>query len=124
MYLLDTSAWIELFQGTKKGERVKNLMKEERPCMSMVSIAEIAAWVKRENVERETLWTHILNTCTVLDLSPVVSFLAGEISIERRKSVGKWGLMDSFILATARAFSLVIMTADNDFRGLDYVELV
>ena len=77
MYLLDTSAWIELFQGTKKGERVKNLMKEERPCMSMVSIAEIAAWVKRENVERETLWTHILNTCTVLDLSPVVSFLAG-----------------------------------------------
>ena len=122
--LLDTSAWIELFRGTLKGKKARKLMKAHRPCLSMVSIAEIAAWAKREKVDRETLWMRVLNTCTVLDLTPVISFLAGEISMERRKLVGKWGMMDSFILATAQVYSLSVLTTDTDFRGLDYVELL
>jgi predicted nucleic acid-binding protein len=45
--------------------------------------------------------------------------MAGKISAERRSRVRGWGLVDSIVLATARARGMKVITGDEHFRGLD-----
>jgi predicted nucleic acid-binding protein len=54
-------------------------------------------------------------------LAPVdrqIALLAGELNHTLKKTVKDWGMMDSMILATARAGSAKVVTGDAHFTGL------
>ena len=46
------------------------------------------------------------------------------MNFERNKLNRRWGILDSFILATGMSYGLRILTKDSDFRDLDDVELL
>jgi predicted nucleic acid-binding protein len=124
MLLIDTSAWIEFFLKNKKGERVKHYLKTESCYTSIVSIAEISNWASRQKLDGGELVGYVIELTQVAGLNLKIAFLAGELNFQRKKIEKDWGMMDSFILATARIYNLKILTKDSQFRDLLDVEIL
>ena len=122
--LLDTSAWVEFFIKSEKGELVKNVLQTEKCCSSIVTLAEISNWALRENQNGRECLKFIVSTAKILDLTNEISFLAGELNFQRKKIARNWGMVDSFILATASIYDLKILTKDNHFKDLENVEML
>ena len=100
--LLDTSAWIELFQETDKTAIVKNILKTEENFTSAITFAEIVYWCSRNGLDDKiSLYLDgIRNGSTILDLNEAIIISAGKLNYERKKIVKNWGMVDSLILGT------------------------
>ena len=122
--LLDTSAWIEFFEGSKRGEKVKEILEKEICYTSIASIAEIVNWSYNERQNKEFLINTVEDLSLVVDLNKDIVILAGKLNFERKKVNKKWGMLDSFILATGLHYSLKILAKDSDFRDVDSVEML
>ena len=122
--LLDSSAWVEFFIKSEKGQAVKKYIGIEECYTSIVTLAEISNWAMRENLNGKNLIKFIINSSKILDLNFEISFLAGEINFKRKKIVKNWGMVDSIILATSLYYDLKILTKDSDFKDLENVEIL
>ena len=124
--LLDTSAWIELFQETDKTAIVKNVLETEENFTSTITFAEMVNWCLRNKKEDKiTAYLEgIKNGSTILDLSEAILIYAGKLNYERKKIVKNWGMADSLILATSLFYDLKILTKDNHFKDLENVEML
>lgn len=123
--LLDTSAWIEFFQGTEKGREVKESLKEEN-YTNIVTFAEMINWCLRNGLESKisSYIEGIKKGSEILDLDETIMTLAGRLNYERKKAVKNWGMLDSFILATSLLYNLKILTKDLHFKDLPNVEML
>lgn len=124
--LLDTSAWIEFFQGTGKGKKVAESLRKEEAFTSIVSFAEITNWCLKNGLENLAVEYigGIKKASTVLDLDETISVLAGKINRQRKQIAKNWGMLDSFIAATAAVYGLSILTKDSHFADLPNVEML
>ncbi len=124
--LFDTSVWIEFFQGTERGKKVRNYLKAEENFTSMITFAEVINWCLRNNLEKkiDTYVNAIKKVSKVLDVDENIVTLAGRLNFEKKKIVRNWGMMDSFILATSLLYNLKILTKDLHFKDLENVEIV
>ena len=124
--LLDTSAWIEFFQGTEKGKKVGNILRTEENFTSIVTFAEIVNWCLKNNIQdkiKEYI-AGIKNGSTILELNEPIAIVAGKLNYERKKIVKNWGMMDSVILSTAQIYNLKVLTKDSQFKDLLSVEIL
>ena len=55
---------------------------------------------------------------TIVSLDDEMAEVAGRISAERRRKIRRWGLVDSCVLATARAKQARVITGDEHFDDL------
>ncbi len=122
--LLDTSAWIELFNGTKNAKRVEKVLVSEKCYTCITSIAEIVNWAGREGKDSEILIDGVIKHSTIIAIDRSIAALAGKLNFERKKISSKWGMLDSFILASGTIYGLTILTKDNDFRGIPNIEIL
>ena len=122
--ILDTSAWIEFFIKSKKGELVKEILKKGECYTSIVSISEISNWALRENKDGKEITEFVIKTTEIININNEISFLAGELNFKRKKKVKNWGMLDSFILATALIYSFTILTKDSHFKDLENVHIL
>jgi len=122
--LLDTSAWIDFFQGTEKGAKVKNVLKEDKCYTSIVSIAEIVNWCEKNNIDKKYYLDVIEKSSFIINLKKDIVILAGIINYENKIKIKNWGMLDSFIYATGRIYKLKILTLDHHFKDLEGVDLV
>ena len=124
--LLDTSAWVEFFQGTERSKKVESVLKTEENFTSIVSIAEIVNWCLRNDIrDLITVYTEgIKKGSRILGLSEAASSAAGELNFDRKKTVKNWGMLDSFIVATSLLYDLRILTKDSQFKDLPNVEML
>ena len=122
--LLDSSAWVEFFIESEKGEVVKNILKTKECYTSIVTLAEISNWVMKHDLEGKELVQFIINSSKVLNLNYETSFLAGELNFKRKKIIKNWGMVDSLILATSLYYDLKILTKDSHFRDLENAEIL
>ena len=124
--LLDTSAWIEFFQGTELGNRVSEILQNEENFTSIITLAELSSWCFRNGQKHniKQFVEGIKKGSTVVDINETIAISAGKLSYERKKSVSGWGLADSLIFTTAAVYGLTILTKDNQFRGLPNVEML
>lgn len=118
-YVIDSFAWVEYFRGTEAGGKVRRYVEGDRAATSTVTLAEL-----REKYLRER-WTSLEEDVAFIAgrtlLAPVdrqIALLAGELNHTRKKTVRDWGMVDSIILATARAASAEVVTGDTHFHGL------
>jgi hypothetical protein len=58
----------------------------------------------------------------VIELDEDITVLAGRLNFERKKINKKWGMLDSFILASGSIYGFKILTKDGDFRDLPDIE--
>ena len=124
--LLDTSAWIELFQETDKVLIIKDILEREENFTSTITFAEIVNWCLKNNKEDKirAYIEGVKNGSTILELNESIIVSAGKWNYERKKIVHNWGMIDSLILATAMFYDMKILTKDNHFKGLENVKIL
>ena len=122
--LLDTSAWIEFFIGSLKGKRVKEALDKDDCYTSIVSLAEVTNWTLKEDRDAFSLVNTVKQLSNVIALDEDITVLAGKLNFERKKVNKKWGMLDSFILASGNIYGLKILTKDNDFKDVADTELL
>ncbi len=112
--LIDSWSWIEYFQGSAKGEKVRKYIEEEgHIIVSTINIAEVFRHMLAHGTEKDAdaAAQHILKSAFVIPVSTAIAIEAAKIKHER-----KWGLGDSIILATARQNNAKVVTGDDDFK--------
>ena len=82
-------------------------------------VAEFTDKYVRDGMNPEERLRFIRAKTAVQPLDDETAEAAGRISADRRRSVKGWGLVDSCVLATARAMGLKVVTGDAHFEGLD-----
>ena len=124
--LFDTSAWIEFFQGTEKGKRVEEILKSDENFTSIVTFAEMVNWCIKNKLENKIkdYIEGMKNGSQIIDLSENIATTSGRLNYERKTIEKNWGMMDSFILATAQIYDLKILTKDRQFCDLTNVEML
>nr|MDO8098860.1 PIN domain-containing protein [Candidatus Njordarchaeota archaeon] len=124
MSLIDTSAWIEFFLKTEKGVKVKQHLETWSCYTSIVSIAEISNWARRQKLNGRELVKYMVELTQLINMNLKIAFLGGELNFQRKKTEKDWGLIDSIILATAQIYNLEILIKDHHFKDLSNVEIL
>jgi predicted nucleic acid-binding protein len=124
--LLDTSVWIEFFQGAEKSKRVEDILKTEENFTGIITFAEVVNWCLKNNIQDKIkdYIEGIKNGSTILGLNEPIAILAGKINYERKRIEKDRGMMDSIILATAQIYNLKVLTKDSQFKDLPNVEIL
>jgi len=124
--IIDTYALVELLKNTEKGKKVANILLRERCYTCITSLAEIAEWAIKNNLEDklEKYISDIKIASTILYLNERIAMLAGRVNCERKRMVKNWGMMDSFITALANLANLKILTGDKHFKDLSNVVML
>ncbi len=122
--LLDASAWIEFFLATEKGKAVRTVLREEACYTSVATVAEVANWALREERSAMAAINEVQNLSRILGVTTSMAALAGRLNFERKKANKKWGMMDSFVLATGSVYNMKILTKDPDFEDLPNVQML
>lgn len=121
---LDSSALVEHFRGEKKGERVSAVLRQEPCFISILSLAELAKWCLATDRSPEDYAARARKHIRVVPLEEEACLSAPRIQKEQRKTAPDFGLIDALILASARSIGERLLTCDEDFRGLEDVEIL
>jgi predicted nucleic acid-binding protein len=116
--VLDSFAWIEYFNGTTAGEKVRDVLETGLVVTPAIVVAELSEKHKRLNREFGPKYDFVKARTSVVPLEEELARMAGELNFERKKRVKGWGMADSIILATARRAGSRIVTGDPHFRDL------
>ena len=125
--VVDTYAWIEYFNGTEKGEKVKKFLIEEYTYTPEIVLAEIARKYIREGASLETVKQRLriigeLSVTVGIDYK--IALESGKAYLElldhskKLKLKAKPGLGDAIILATAKVLNAKVLTGDQHFKKI------
>jgi len=125
--VVDSYAWVELFLGSEKGRKTRQLILEaEQVRTPDVVLAEISRKYQREKVDykavRSILET-ISTTTIVTGIDSDLALGAGTAYLEllekaKRERLRAPALFDAIVLATARQYDSSVVTGDEHFRSL------
>jgi predicted nucleic acid-binding protein len=125
--VVDTYAWVELFLGREKGQRVISLLKEAEEVRTPdIVLAEIARKYDRENVEAGKVKSRLQAINEASLVTPIDSDVALKcerafVDLQgkaRKERLGEPSLFDAIVLATARVYSSMVLTGDQHFAEL------
>ena len=117
--VVDTYAWIEYFNASERGLKVREIIEKEgnEIFISSVSFAEIISKFLRTNKDINIAIDGLNSLAKVIEVSQEISILAGEIHFNEKKKNKDFGMLDSFVAATAKLNNAKILTGDNDFKS-------
>jgi len=110
--IFDSYAWIELFQGSHKGKKVKQILKTRKCFTSIVTLSEITNWALKNNLNHIYYIKSIEKQSQIVPLTNRISVLAGKINFEHKRKIKDWGMLDSFIYSTALIYGLNVLTGE------------
>jgi len=117
-YIVDAYAWIEYLEGSKLGEKVRELILSNNEILSLnVTVAEIISKVKRKESNVELAYKAVTINSKIIEITPETAKNAGLFHVEIRKKIKNFGLVDAIILMVAREKRAKILTGDFHFRG-------
>ena len=122
--LLDSSVLIEYFIKSEKSYKIVEILDSEECQLSIVSLAEVCDILLRHGHNPIEMLDDIKEVCEIVELNTDIAMLAGKLHFERKMRGRSWGMMDTFVLATAILNNWKILTTDNDFAGLDNAEVI
>lgn len=117
-YIIDAYAWIEYLEGSKKGEKAEEIIvnNSNEIFTASTTIAEVVSKLLRNNKDINIAIEAINNLSIKINLTPEISSLAGQLHFEAKKSNQNFGMLDAFVVATAKKLNAKILTGDEDFR--------
>lgn len=124
---MDTSAWIEYFQGTKKGQAVREMLDRSAVVFSAPTvIAELYSKFARSRGPdvAKGFVDFVEKSTALIETDRSLAFEAGRIHAELKRQRPDFGMADAFILAAARARRTYVVTKDSHFEGLDEAQLL
>ncbi|MBI4016754.1 MAG: PIN domain-containing protein [Candidatus Aenigmarchaeota archaeon] len=123
-YVIDSSAWVEYFGGTRKGAKIRHIVDEEEIATSIIAIAELADKHTRENRPFEPTLEFVQSKAAILPITVDIAVDAARLKNDRRKINSKFGLVDGIHLVTAWKEQATLVTCDTDFVGVRNVVIV
>lgn len=121
---LDTSAIVEHFIGSKRGENVAAELKNEPCFVSILSLAEVKIWCIRNDRDYALWLEKTSKMVSIVELAKSTCESGAEITYEMQKTNKNFGLMDGLILATARSLGQELMTKDAHFEGIKNIKII
>ena len=124
-YLIDSWAWIEYLDGTKNGLKVKEILTQENEVFTLIlSLAEIISRAKRKEKDIEGVENAILVNSKIINVNVEIAKNAGLLHAEMRKTIKDFGLIDAFVLLTARELKAKVLTGDKHFKNFKEAILI
>ena len=123
-YIIDSYAWIEYLEGSKLGEKVREIIIDNKNDIFSLNlcVAEVVSKAKRKNLSVETAFRAISVNSKVAEITPEIAKEAGLFHAERRQDIKNFGLVDAIILMLAKKLNAKILTGDPHFK--DFKEAV
>ncbi|MFH1751447.1 MAG: PIN domain-containing protein [archaeon] len=117
--LMDSSAWIEYFNGTKPGQKVKELIENEKYLVLNPNIvaAEVTSKIARFGGNVEKAITAIKTLSIPVREDQELFFEAGKQHFHLKKKFKNISLADSIIKTIAEKNNAVIVTKDRHLNG-------
>jgi len=121
MKLLDSSVWIaHLVEANKSASEI--IESDSLLSTSILTLFEVKKKLLKENISKskiDSVISLINERSLILGVNEEIVNSAAEISFEQNLSS-----LDSLIYASAMQIKAKFITADNDFRNLDNVEII
>jgi uncharacterized protein len=119
MHVIDTSIWIEIYNGSELGRKHLPLLSApEEVIVPTIVQLEIFKWMARvrttEDANRAVTFT---NDCQIEVLTTAIAVLAADLG-----ALHKLHTTDAIIYATAQMHDAPLLTCDAHFNGLPGVE--
>ncbi|MBI5224852.1 PIN domain-containing protein [Candidatus Micrarchaeota archaeon] len=124
MAFIDSWAWIEMFRGTEKGAKVREIIKNEKNLVSSLTLAEISFWSLKSGFDPEQYLQVVKENSTVIDVDQKTAEIAGKSLISLRKKSPGIGMIDAIIYSQSLLSHLDLLTGDSDFKNLSGVEFI
>ena len=121
MYLLDTSAGIELLYGSVKGGKVAELIEGQPFVISSFTLFELMVGLKKKEIE--ALSTFLANV-EVVSFEAESAILAAEMERKQKRKGRPIAIVDLFIAAICSSGNFDLVTCDKGFNKLDNINLV
>lgn len=117
-FVVDSSAWIELFSGTEKGKRIKAYleMEDARVFSTGFIVAEVSLKFLKEGQPANQAVLAMTSQSTIIPFDAQLGLNAAEIFFEHKSNKNKFGLADAHVLAAARRQKCRLLTCDYDFK--------
>ena len=121
-YLIDTSAWIEYLNGSKAGEKVNQILREENKIyvISLI-ISEVISKVRRKGDNVDLAYDCLIKNSKIFEITPKISKRIGILHAETRNKVPNFSLADASIVCSAEAINAKIITKDMHFKSFKEV---
>jgi predicted nucleic acid-binding protein len=125
--VVDSWAWVEILKLSEEGKEAKALLEEADEVFTpSLALAELARKYLREGVGAALLrrWLQGISEATEvcqidIELAIESARVHSELSAKaQREKLGRPGLGDALMLATARATGAKLLTGDPHFKGL------
>jgi predicted nucleic acid-binding protein len=116
-YIIDASAWIEYFDGSLKGSKIKHLMEAEdsRLISSTITIAELTSVAQRQGKDYCKVIAKMVSEMSRIEpISFDLAADAGTFHANSRKK-GKLSLSDAVLVVLSRSTNSRIISTDSDF---------
>ena len=117
--LIDSSIWIDyLINGNHK----ELIEKEEKLLLATISLIEIYKKLAKLKIPKRQIQNkldYIKKHSIIINLDEKIAKKASELVIDK-----KLPIVDSIIYATTLINNAILLTLDNDFRGLDNVKIL
>jgi len=113
-YILDSYAWIEYFDGSSTGKKVKDLLENNECHTSSLSVAEVTIALLKRGKDPSEGYSMMCSLSKELAVTNEISYLAGKLYVEKRKKLKDIGIVDVIIMVQAREAGLTIITGDRD----------
>ncbi len=116
-YFIDSSAWIEYFEGSATGEKVSKILNsEEEVFILSINIGEVISFLKRKNKDFNIAYESMIKRAKIFDVTPRIAKDSGTLHAEKRLEGSKFSLADSMILHSAKAIGAHVLTKDIQFK--------
>ncbi len=121
MNVVDTSGWLEYFEGGQSAKKFSAPIKEtEKLIVPAICIYEISKVILRESDENHLLQVlAAIQKGQIVDLTPSISTAAAKVSLKY-----KLPMADSIIYTTAKQYNATVWTQDIDFKNLPNVNYI
>lgn len=121
MNVVDTSGWLEYFEGGQNAKEFSIPLKETKELVvPTICIYEISKVILRESDENHLIQAlAAIQKGRIVDLTSSISTTAAMISLKY-----KLPMADSIIYTTAKCFNATVWTQDIDFKGLPNVNYI
>jgi predicted nucleic acid-binding protein len=115
----DAYAWVEYLDGTKRGEKLKNLIEAGvEVYTSAVTLAEVVSKAARSERDHEKAYAVMRGNSTIVEADEQLSYETGILHADMRRIVKDFGFSDAYILATSRMLGARILTSAPHFKDL------
>ncbi len=130
-YVIDTFAWVEYLDGTRRGAAAKEYIESGRAATPTVVILELSRWFLKEieegrrTLEEMNVSLQFVTTSTLtIDMDIGLARKAGETHFLMKKRIRDWPMADSIVCTTATIEGAQVVSGDPHFKQVENTILI